>query len=255
MAEEINRKGRKAVRKRKVPKDQKVILPEIAPHLLLPPEWKRMVPILSRHKVGLWPSGGDGDDARFARLFRETMQRLPLGPRRRILKHWRECSLALGGLSPMIQLGLWATEHFEKDDLTATTWAEVKHRGHHLCFFSRIVDRMPDELVRDLIAHELAHVWQEATFITGRCLDTDKTLIAIDRSGCEWLPGELEEHADDLMESWGFNATAMDDWSLREGISRTREVTLEEFIDLEDQFMRTGRRFGSRSESRPPDHD
>ena len=44
------------------------------------------------------------------------------------------------------------------------------------------------------------------------------------------------------MESWGFSATAMDGWSLSEGISKTREVTLEEFIELSEQARRTGGR-------------
>jgi hypothetical protein len=34
------------------------------------------------------------------------------------------------------------------------------------------------------------------------------------------------------------------DWSLAEGISKTREVTLEEYLVLSDQAMRTGRRIG-----------
>ena len=50
--------------------------------------------------------------------------------------------------------------------------------------------------MRDLIAHELAHVLQEAW-------------------GWDFRPDDHcdeEEHADLLMQAWGFDAYAMDEW-------------------------------------------
>lgn len=75
--------------------------------------------------------------------------------------------------------------------------------GHSLVFCSGIVDIYPDELVRDLIAHELAHVEQWAS---GWDIDQAD-------------PFECEEDADGLVEDWGFSATAMDDWDLAHGLA------------------------------------
>jgi hypothetical protein len=60
----------------------------------------------------------------------------------------------------------------------------------------------PDALVRDLIAHELAHVVQHAI-------------------GQEFYDQfEAEEDADWRVEDWGFSATAMDDWDRAHGLVR-----------------------------------
>jgi hypothetical protein len=88
----------------------------------------------------------------------------------------------------------------------------VSANGHQLWFFSRIVARMPDNLVCDLIAHELAHVYLKAV-------------------GAEFLDQSEEElEADLLMERLGFDADAMDTWALEQGIIRVRLVSQKEWL-------------------------
>jgi hypothetical protein len=63
--------------------------------------------------------------------------------------------------------------------------------------FSRhVVGAFPDNLLQDLIAHELAHVLQWAV---GRDMDGEDDL-------------DVELEANELIESWGFDAYEMDDW-------------------------------------------
>jgi hypothetical protein len=154
-----------------------------------------VVPLLARHSVFLFAPEYDGE--RFVRLFRYAWSRLPLWVRRRILAHWRDGDHGtifrqLLKSSPQIELvGSWPGRN--------NALACVKANGHHLRFWSQIVHRFPDELVEDLIAHELAHVLQGA--IGRLTYDAD---VNDDE--------ELEEDANLKMESWGFDAYAMDDW-------------------------------------------
>ena len=63
-------------------------------------------PLLPRHRVYLFapvPSTED-EGKRFARLFIETWKRIPLGPRRAILRHWRNRERIPLAHSPLIQL-------------------------------------------------------------------------------------------------------------------------------------------------------
>ena len=82
--------------------------------------------------------------------------------------------------------------------------AIVSFRGHTLHFGLKLVKKYPDSLVRDLIAHELAHVLQAAW---GWYLGIDDSF-------------EAEEDADLRMEHWGFDAVAMDAWDREHGISK-----------------------------------
>jgi hypothetical protein len=114
--------------------------------------------------------------------------------------------------------------------------------GHRLYFYSRIVDVMPDNLVCDLVAHELGHVWQRASGIRFKGYDSAGVAIHEDRCGERWLPGELEEDADVTMETWGFDPYAMDRWALAQGIACRRSVTFSQAVRHHDRFMKTGRR-------------
>jgi hypothetical protein len=71
-----------------------------------------------------------------------------------------------------------------------------------LRFWHPIIVAYPDALVRDLVAHELAHVVQRAI-------------------GQEFPDKyECEMDADWRVEDWGFSATAMDDWDRVHGLTR-----------------------------------
>ena len=97
------------------------------------------------------------------------------------------------------------------DSLAEQAWPRVSPLGNLMRFWSEIVAVYPDSLVQDLIAHELAHVWQAA---------------------CGWdlltaSAYEAEEDADFVMESWGFHATAMDEWDCQNGISKAKAITID----------------------------
>jgi hypothetical protein len=81
--------------------------------------------------------------------------------------------------------------------------------GHKIVFWSKIVAVYPDNVVRDLIAHELAHVYQSA--LGGESEDYDNPLC-------------VEDDADWLMQLWGFDPVAIDDWDREHGLGEIRNV-------------------------------
>lgn len=154
--------------------------------------------LLKGHEVYLSALNGGGE--RFVELFSETYRRIPLGPRRSIVKHWRSDPFPLPLVKPEITLSVsWNGREGGRG--LRGDMAVTKCRGHILHFFSKLVAALPDDLARDLIAHELAHVYQ---WSIGRNLEVMN-------------PFECEEEADWMMEGWGFDATAIDDWMLANG--------------------------------------
>jgi hypothetical protein len=77
---------------------------------------------------------------------------------------------------------------------------------------------MPDTLVCDLIAHELAHVYQWGT---------GWNLLEANRYA-------VEADADCEVEQWGFSADGIDEWARAKGISKV--------IDLDKLSPRQRRR-------------
>lgn len=163
------------------------------------------IPLLPRHGLNVLAPRGEGE--RFARLFRETWSRIPLGARRSILRHWREPFIPSVDLVPDWSGREGATGYRAgkpvrrgrglRGDKACCTW-----RGHQLRFWHPIVVTYPDNLVRDLIAHELAHVVQHA----------------LDEEFEDNF--EKESDADWRVESWGFSATDMDEWDRANGLVR-----------------------------------
>jgi hypothetical protein len=91
-------------------------------------------------------------------------------------------------------------------------FACVSATGFLMRFWSPVVDRMPDNLVRDLIAHELAHVWQDATRGQSGCL----------------TEYEEEDEADDLIQRWGFgDPELIDEWGANAGLAKIIKVASE----------------------------
>jgi hypothetical protein len=78
--------------------------------------------------------------------------------------------------------------------------AAVCNRGHSLKFCAPFVRALPDPVVQDLVAHELAHVYQAAC---GMELISDPTVMA---------SVMLEWEADELVLDWGFDVYALDEW-------------------------------------------
>jgi hypothetical protein len=163
--------------------------------------------LVPRHPLYLFAPNGGGD--RLARLFHETWRRVPLGPRRAMLGYWRTEADQRMSLTPTVDLlNDWSSRRGRRG--LRGDKAETSERGCKLRFWTKIIAVYPDELVLDLIAHELAHVYQWA--VDAMPTDGwDAVLLA-------------EEDADFLMESWGFSATAMDDWDLANDISRPTDL-------------------------------
>lgn len=154
------------------------------------PVW---IPILPRHDVAVFCLAGNGH--RFAELFRQTWKQMPLSPRRMLLKMWRQrrptgCDLPW----PPIEM-LAGKSDFSRGNSSAaiaqyTTWMLG------FAFDSRYMDRLSDESVKSVIAHELAH----AVLIT-QDAEGHLSEAAYDESGFS----QAEYDADELAGFWGFD--------------------------------------------------
>ncbi len=184
-----------------------------------PPEfirqWERMA-LSEGATTKVWPRpplylfAPDGGAERFTRLFRETWLRIPYWCRRRMLIHWRPCPECPSNiLNPRVEL----LEFWKDTPLRGLRGlkAAVYQRGHQLRFRTRIVNAYPDHLVRDLIAHELAHVCQYAT-----------GSFATEGDDAE---ARNEIGADDMVDFWGFEPYAMDEWDRAHGVSRVIDTS------------------------------
>jgi hypothetical protein len=199
---------------------------------------KNVLPLWPRHHIYLFVLEGDG--RRFSSLFRETLKRLPLGVRRCLFRHLRDARpLTIGLLvSPYIELADYPLQGGRK------TLAETGRLGHRLRFRSKYVDLMPDDVVLDLIVHELAHVLQDAWGI--RCVReyADGRADYVDRDGDRFGGNyEIEESADELMTGWGFDAESIDRWGKTAGITKVVKVDDPEKLGrmLHRQQNRIGR--------------
>lgn len=80
------------------------------------------------------------------------------------------------------------------------------------------MDAFPDNCVRALIAHELAHVWQGATGMWYPQL---------------WFFGpraDLVEEANWLAKGWGFDQDVINQWDIAHGVRRVvnlEDITVE----------------------------
>jgi hypothetical protein len=156
---------------------------------------------------------GFGNDKRFQKLFRAAWQRIPFSYRRLMVKHWRCGEDPDSGLpwSPNIQLlddwihavG-WTARR--KDGVVwlmqqrGSEYTIISTGGHRLFFHAPSMDAMPDNIVQDIVAHELAHVCQAAE-------GDDR--VREEESGVLDL-GELD--ANDMIDAWGFDADSVDVW-------------------------------------------
>jgi hypothetical protein len=165
------------------------------------------LPILPSHHVYVWAVDGDGH--RFCRLFQETWRRIDLRARRRILRHWREDDSVAWQIWQSPSIVLLSTRDQNKRNHSAGT----RCLGHGLRFCSADVDEMPDDVVRDLIAYELAHVYLFALGIRYGC-EGRRGVGFVNAEGEYW--GDIIEIEDSnarFMSSWGFDSESMNRWA------------------------------------------
>ena len=119
--------------------------------------------------------------------------------------------------------------------------------GFELSFHAGSVAAMPDDVVQDLIAHELAHVKQSAYGIRlelDLLHEEDGTVTVVrdcyDSSGAYWGGStDIESDADATMDDWGFDSQSIDRWSLAAGRVKTLEFRSE--ADRRNYIERCGR--------------
>jgi len=193
---------------------------------------RSLIPINPRQSVYLCRHG-HGEDERFARLFGETLKQVRLRAGREIYRHWREdpqrylasvpdpklrpepgrtYTMADGMMiAPRIEvLNGWiggSGDSIVGSERHCGALGGVYARGHCLRFHALSVDRMPEEVVRDLVAHELAHVYLQAIGVAD-----------------EMEQGDLEQAADEVMDGWGFDSCSIDEWAVEVGITEIRVV-------------------------------
>jgi hypothetical protein len=187
------------------------------------------LPLLPRHNIYLAVSKGDAP--RFARNFRATWKRIPLGPRRRMLAYWKDPGTLAPGvvLPPMIEL---ANPLF----MGRREFGVCGVMGCKLQFNAKYFDRMPDDVAQDVIAHELAHAYQGAQGIHMVREYRDGSALFV-QDGEPWGGRlEIEMDADDHIEGWGFDPESVDRWSLDVGI--TKVVEHKDTEDAETAFCK-----------------
>ena len=208
-----------------------------------------LIPIVPRSGVYL-TAFGHGDDKCFAGLFRNTWKRIPLWARRLMLKHWRDYSdykplvcrsdmskytpsqlsgsvslRSLPYISPRIEL----VHGWKEKDICnygsivgiypgdrrkhCGPLAVVAGFGYLLRFHSDRFDEMPENVVQDVIDHELVHIIQ-TTYPPGYFGDTH---------------GAIEQHADEQITSWGFDPESDDEWSA--DMRYTKRIIFENEVD------------------------
>jgi hypothetical protein len=202
------------------------------------------LPLLPRHpKVRFYDMAGNAE--RFKTIFYQTWKRLPFGVRRRIIAYWRAnwcCPWPDVRFSPQICVYKQLYVRDRGTGIAPTTvWGNCGSGGHRLEVDGTIIDKMPDAIACDLVAHELAHVFQHAAGMVD-AIDEDGQPYSILPQGDALLPGEVENDADDLMVAWGFDDTAMDEWSSSVNGKAVQTVTFDELIDHSIRFLNTGHR-------------
>src|SRR5262249_32293466 len=131
--------------------------------------------------------------------FCDTWYRLPLGPRREILRHWRTRAGLPSQFTRPLNPSLWWVQN-EIGNIGAFAsrdtgpHATSSQLGHLILFNARTFARLPDQASRYVIAHELAHVLQ---WIAGAIRENEALLeVDADRLAVEWgfwNPAQFEE--------------------------------------------------------------
>ena len=154
----------------------------------------RMIRLWRRRHAFITVYSGNGP--RFAELFRQTWKRMPRWATRLLLAYWED---RMDGLirPPFVELVPYPLGG-------RRTFATTSRQGMRYHFRSEYVDAMPDDVVQDLVAHELAHGVQSADGI--RCVreysDGRADFVCADGSPRGGRL-DIELDADEMMDSTG----------------------------------------------------
>jgi hypothetical protein len=175
---------------------------------------------------------GVGNEHRFAGLFGATWRRIPLWARRQLVKYWRtDQHRVMAGLfraprGQTLHVGVsipasWTiSPRIEiQNDLFdfhsgQSCYGRVTRAGHLLEFHVQMTDAMPDAVVQDVIAHELAHCVQWSSGYMSEywevCKDIENADIPAGWPARIFDPKETD--ADEMINVWGFDSDSVDVW-------------------------------------------
>jgi hypothetical protein len=160
----------------------------------------------------------EAEAGRFCELFREVLQQIPAAASDAILAHWQT-----GSGSPHV----WLLK--DRKEWGGKGWAASRNEGLSLCVVSTLIGQIPDDWTRTAIAHELGHT----LFIAGNepnhvrppvTLDSFVNPAPLDPLGSlrpEWLVWRL-------LEAWGFDQPAFEEWMERNTIDDAAGVRLRD---------------------------
>ena len=148
-------------------------------------------PLIAGLPVLLWGWAGEGGD-RFVASFQQTWGRLCPAVTGRLLQYWQ----------PITSEGRWVVDGPAHLD---GRLARTLYPGRHLEFSASAVEEMPDALVGELIAHELARAFLYAQDGDSHGREDDAS-----RWRREALVGQLTR-------SWGFAPDSLRQWAATRG--------------------------------------
>ncbi len=187
---------------------------------------------------------GNIDAARFARLFKEVWKAIPMRDRKVMVKHWRSQKAAFVAL---IQPGesVAQLQKMPWPRIEVLSWPPDFQECYGICFPGRAfgsvsrlafwafaVEKMPDQIIKTVIAHELGHAYLFAIDDYSHSEDirpqqNEEAEIRADlltrlKAGEELTPTEKllafwpddgETEVYELISDWGFYDEEIDEWA------------------------------------------
>lgn len=189
------------------------------------PAGKR-VPLLPKHNISLVHFEGNAEP--FVRCFQEAWRRLPSPVRKCLLGYWRKHAARNSADLPCIALA-------------SANAAGQSTYGLGLLFDARMVASMPEAAVCVLVAHELAHVHQEATGWVPVLFPEGAGEDASDEAK-EDFGEEADEDVNWRLEEWGFDTRLLYEWSWESGYALRDNPKLAKLFGKDlDSFTRPTR--------------
>jgi hypothetical protein len=195
-------------------------------------------------QIALMPSSGlhlnhyycdEATARRFADVFRETWLQIPMADRRAMVKDWRDCKAEMvsTGINeatratlaqmfyPSISIDTFIQDQDARDEMPLGCF--FRKYGRSIQFWSPAVEIMPDDVLSNLIAHELGHAYLKATGeadeINAESIDGKGTVLFLgDKVNWE------EIRVYEVMEDWGFDDDVISAWC---AIHRPRLLEIE----------------------------